>query len=450
MTDSNAIATTNACTLCTPLGAALAFRGVEGAVPFLHGSQGCATYMRRYLISHFREPVDIASSSLGEKQAVYGGGPNLKQGVLNVMKKYQPKLVGLASTCLTETIGDDLPMIVQEFRNEFGDLDLPELVRVSTPSYSGSHIDGWHGAIRAMVEQLCTEPADRSTGVAVFPGLVSCEDIRHLWDLLEAFGQDGTILPDISQSLDGPALEDYQSIPSGGTPIDSIKALGGSLVSLDLGRCAPAASGGRFLKDRFGVALHRLGLPIGLRETDALVQALADVTGRPVPERLQIERGRLIDAYIDGHKYLFGQRACVFGDDDMVVGLCSFLAEIGVEVVLAATGSRSRAFHQAVEAVTNGLTRTRPRVRTGVDYRDIAADMDELHPDLLIGPSKGYASAKDADIPLIRIGFPIHDRFGGQRTRHIGYSGALNLYDRIVNVVVARRQAENPVGYGYM
>ena len=75
------VSTTNACKLCKPLGACLAFRGIEGAVPFLHGSQGCATYMRRYIISHFREPVDIASSSLGEKHAIYGGGPNLKLGL---------------------------------------------------------------------------------------------------------------------------------------------------------------------------------------------------------------------------------------------------------------------------------------------------------------------------------------------------------------------------------
>ena len=67
------VSTTNACKLCKPLGASIAFKGVEGCVPFLHGSQGCATYMRRYIISHFNEPIDIASSSLGEKHAVYGG-----------------------------------------------------------------------------------------------------------------------------------------------------------------------------------------------------------------------------------------------------------------------------------------------------------------------------------------------------------------------------------------
>ena len=59
----------NPCKVCAPLGASLAFKGVEGAVPLLHGSQGCATYIRRYLISHFREPVDIASSSFDEMAA---------------------------------------------------------------------------------------------------------------------------------------------------------------------------------------------------------------------------------------------------------------------------------------------------------------------------------------------------------------------------------------------
>ncbi|MFI5331242.1 MAG: nitrogenase component 1, partial [Desulfobaccales bacterium] len=133
--DTAYVSTTNACKLCKPLGACLAFRGVEGAVPFLHGSQGCATYMRRYIISHYREPMDIASSSLGEKQAVYGGGPNLKQGLGNVMNKYGARLIGVATTCLTETIGDDVPGIVREFcQEESGEASArPEIVTVSTP-----------------------------------------------------------------------------------------------------------------------------------------------------------------------------------------------------------------------------------------------------------------------------------------------------------------------------
>lgn len=446
----NYVSTTNACKLCTPLGASLAFRGVEGAIPFLHGSQGCATYMRRYIISHFREPVDIASSALGEKNAIYGGGPNLKKGILNVMKKYEPQLVGVATTCLTETIGDDVPMNLKEFRTEFADLDLPELVHVSTPSYSGTHTDGWHGSIRSLVEQLCTEKAEDKQCVNIFPNMVSCEDIRHLKDICRDFAMDATILPDISETLDAPALEDYVKIPSGGTTIREIREMSGSLGSIEFGRCLPADTGGTSLEDRFGVPNRRMGLPMGLRESDRFFETLGEMAGVPMPRRYELERGRLVDAYVDGHKYVFGKRAVVYGEEDFVVGLCAFLAEIGVDVVLAGTGSRGKGLPEAIARVTDGVARTAPEVREGVDFHDIAEEAEALAPDLLVGHSKGYKYAKAWGIPLIRVGFPIHDRFGGQRILHLGYKGALNLFDMVVNAIIEKKQTDSPVGYGYI
>ncbi len=83
----NFVSTRNACKLCAPLGACLALRGVEGALPFLHGSQGCATYMRRYIISHFKEPMDIAASNFSEATAIFGGGDNLRIGLHNVTRQ---------------------------------------------------------------------------------------------------------------------------------------------------------------------------------------------------------------------------------------------------------------------------------------------------------------------------------------------------------------------------
>nr|WP_321513867.1 nitrogenase component 1 [uncultured Pseudodesulfovibrio sp.] len=446
----NYVSTTNACKLCTPLGASMAFRGVEGAIPFLHGSQGCATYMRRYVISHFREPVDIASSALGEKQAVYGGGVNLKKGALNVMKKYEPKLIGVATTCLTETIGDDVPMILKEFFDEFSDLDLPEIVHVSTPSYNGTHTDGWHGAVRSLVEQLCTTRAADAERVNILPNMVSCEDVRHLQDICRDFGIGATILPDISETLDGPALEDYVKIPSGGTTLNEIREMSGSRATIEFGRCLPKHTGGTSLQTAFGVKNHRIGLPMGLRESDRFFETLEDITGDSMPQRYELERGRLVDAYVDGHKYVFGKRAVVYGEEDLVAGLCAFLAEIGVDVVLAGTGSRNKGLEAAIASVTNGVARMAPQVREGVDFHDIAEEAAALKPDLLIGHSKGYRYAKEWNIPIIRVGFPIHDRFGGQRILHLGYKGALNLFDMIVNAVIEKKQSDSDIGYGYI
>ena len=448
------VSTTNACKLCKPLGACLAFRGIEGAVPFLHGSQGCATYMRRYIISHFREPMDIASSSLGEKHAVYGGGPNLKQGLKNVMSKYDVGMIGIATTCLTETIGDDVPTIVNEFRRDFADEmeahGSPALVRVSTPSYAGTHIEGFHATVKAVVDQLA-EDTEPHQGITLFPGFVSPADIRYLKEIIEDFGLQGTILPDISLTLDGPALKDYEKLPSGGTPISEIRAMGGSRAAIEFGRSLSVKhTAGGLLDTRFGVPLHSLGMPIGLRESDVFFEVLEELSGREMPEKHALERGRLIDAYVDGHKYIFDKRAIVYGEEDLVVGLTAFLAEIGVRPVLCASGGRSGKFEQAIAEVVEGLLPEPPQVREGVDFYDIAEEAEALEPDLIIGNSKGYHLAKKWNVPLIRVGFPIHDRFGGHRILHLGYRGAQSLLDTIVNTVIEAKQEHSPVGYSYI
>ncbi len=48
------------------------------------------------------------------------------------------------------------------------------------------------------------------------------------------------------------------------------------------------------------------------------------------------------------------------------------------------------------------------------------------------------------------MGFPIHDRIGGQRILHLGYEGAQQLFDLIVNELIRVKQDESPVGYSYM
>jgi nitrogenase molybdenum-iron protein NifN len=449
------VSTTNACKLCAPLGASLAFRGVEGAVPFLHGSQGCATYMRRYVISHFREPMDIASSSLGEKHAVYGGGPNLKLGLRNTMTKYHPRLIGIATTCLTETIGDDVPMIVNEFRREFAEVleshGTPELVAVSAPSYAGSLMDGFHAATAALVDQLAVSD-ERHERVAVFPGFVSSADIRHLKEILRDFGAPATALPDISLTMDGPALDEYEKVPQGGTPISEIKSLGGSRACIEFGRVLSRRTrAGRLLEKRFKTPLFSIGVPIGLRETDAFFGALEKITGNTTPELHGLERGRLIDSYVDGHKYVSGKRAVVYGEPDLVVGLTSFLAEIGVHPVLCAAGSRSGPdFGKAIRDVTDGFHFQAPLTRDDADFFEIAEEAETLNPDFFIGNSKGYHLARRVNRPLIRVGFPIHDRFGGQRTLHLGYRGTQSLFDRIVNALMESKQESSPVGYTYI
>jgi nitrogenase molybdenum-iron protein NifN len=444
------MSTTNACKLCKPIGASLAFRGIEGCVPFLHGSQGCATYMRRYIISHFNEPIDIASSSLGEKHAVYGGSANLKLGLRNVIKKYHPKLIGVATTCLTETIGDDVKMIIHEYLNEFGgESGHPGIVAVSTPSYAGTHMEGFHAALRAVVEQM-SSGGEKDSVINLLPGFISAADMRYLKELFTDFDCKLTMLPDYSETLDGPAMNDYPLIPEGGTRLDAIAAMGCSRATIELGRTLDDESAGASLEKRYGVMLHRLGMPIGIRETDTFLSTLGRITDCDIPEKYGRARGRLIDAMVDGHKYIYGKRAVIYGEEDLVVGITSFLAEIGIQPVLCASGGKSGKFSDAISAVLSGMPCDMPEVHENVDFFDIEERAKELNIDLLIGHSKGYAFARRQHIPLVRVGFPIHDRMGGQRILHLGYHGAQMLFDTITNTIIEKKQNDSDVGYSYM
>jgi nitrogenase molybdenum-iron protein NifN len=443
-------ATQNACKLCTPLGACLAFRGIESCVPFLHGSQGCATYIRRYLISHYKEPIDIASSNFNEETAVFGGSHNLKLGLKNVTQQYKPQVIGIATTCLSETIGDDVPMILKEYKAIMGEADLPAMIFASTPSYSGSHIDGFHAAVRSAVKTFATGGAKKNM-INLFSGMISPADIRYMKEILTDFGMPFMLLPDYSQTLDGGPWAEYHRIPPGGTATSAIAESGCASASIEFSSTLEASkSAAGYLEAEFGVERHQLPLPIGIKASDRFLALLEALSGQPMHEKYEDERRRLVDAYADGHKYIFGRKAILYGEEDLVISVAAFLREIGVTPVLCASGGKSGQMKKRLLELVPDMAEQGIEVREGVDFVDIEHEAERLQPDMLIGNSKGFTMSKKHELPLIRIGFPIHDRFGGQRLHHLGYRGTQELFDRIVNTVIEERQKSSPIGYTYM
>ncbi|MDW7694870.1 nitrogenase component 1 [Flammeovirgaceae bacterium SG7u.111] len=449
------VATRNACKLCTPLGASVVFKGVEGCVPLIHGSQGCATYIRRYLISHYKEPVDIASTNFTEQSAIFGGQQNLFVALNNIINQYDPKVIGIATTCLSETIGDDMQVILHKYKNSKSGEDLPELVYVNTPSFKGTHANGFHDAVAALVRQFAplSEASQTTQKITFLPGYLSTADLRVLKEILVELKLENIFLPDYSNTLDYEYNGKYMRIPEGGTTVDEIKETGSSRATIELGYIlsgsdTKAKSAGEYLEEEHSVPRFNLGLPIGINATDEMFETLEKLSGNPMPERYKKQRGRLVDAYVDGHKYVFGKRAVVYGEEDFVVGMVKFLEEIGIETVLCASGGGSGLLKQTIyEKVkpSNDII-----VHDNFDYEDIASSCRELKPDIMIGNSKGYYIARELDIPLVRIGFPVHDRIGGQRIKHVSYEGTQELFDKMANALIQYTQDNSPVGYKYM
>ncbi len=445
-------ATKNACKLCAPLGASLVFKGIDGAVPLLHGSQGCSTYIRRYMISHFKEPIDIACSNFAEETAIFGGGANLKIALSNIHQQYDPKLVGIATTCLSETIGDDVPMFIKEFKEERKGSDIAPMVNVSTPSYQGTHIQGFHNAVLATVKALAGSVPVVDTGhVNLFPGMVSPADLRYLKEIMEDFGLPFMMLPDYSKTLDGTLWSEYHRIPEGGTSVDDIRMSGNAKGSLEFGYVLSKSkqSAGQWLQENHQVPCHHTGLPIGITETDRLFKALELLSGQRTPKKYTEERGRLIDCYADNHKHVMSAKVAVYGEEDLVAAMVAFFSEIGIEPIICASGDHSGHLKQVISDLLPDPDHP-VRIMENADFIDIEAAVRELKPDLLVGNSKGFAMSRRSGIPLVRMGFPIHDRVDAARRLHLGYRGTQQLFDRIANKLIETRQASSKVGYTYM
>ncbi|MCE5282179.1 MAG: nitrogenase [Deltaproteobacteria bacterium] len=441
--------TRNACKLCAPLGASIAFRGISGCIPLIHGSQGCPTYIRRYVISHFREPIDIASSNFSEETAIFGGEDNLKKALDNLTRQYQPEAIGIASTCLSETIGDDVRLYLDRYIKAKQGLALPVLLHASTPSYRGTHAEGFHEAVRVAVEALA-QGGSQTEEVNLLPGFLSPEDLRHLKDVFDDYDVPCTLLPDYSETLDGESWETYQKLSAGGTSLAAIRGMGHARATLQFGRSLMGKkTAGTYLEERFQVPLVSLDIPIGIRATDRFFAFITGCTGRKMPKRYAAERGRLVDAYIDGHKYLFGKRAILYGEADFVTSIVSFLDEIGMVPVLCATGAAPGKFRQQVTSVLEN-THELPEVVEDTDFVTMLEMCQKLAPEIIIGNSKGYSLARKLGIPLVRVGFPIHDRIGGQRLLHVGYRGTQQLFDRLVNTLIEASQEASSVGYSYI
>lgn len=427
-------ATINTCRVCAPLGAVLAYRGVAGCVPLVHGSQGCATYIRRYLISHFRDPFDVASTSFDEGATIFGGRSNLREAIANLARAYRPSVIGVCSTCLAETIGEDTRAILEELAR---DPSLPPTVFCATPSFAGCQHRGFHEAVEALLARFA-QLGERHSGIVILPGPACPADLRWLRQLASAIQRELLLVPDYSDPIDGPSLAQYQPIPEGGTTLAELARCGSASAVIQLG--ATLDPGPASVLEQLGVPAIRLGWPIGVRASDALLEALCQLTGASLPESLRAERGRLIDSYVDAHKYVAGRRVAIVGDPDLAAALVGFCREIGMQPALVASGAASTRLATLAEAPTI----------EDADYEAVEERARGLDLDLILGPSKCYPMARRLGVPLVRVGFPIHDRIGAQRLTVFGYTGTQRLFDDIVNTLLAAVQDRGEVGYAYL
>jgi nitrogenase molybdenum-iron protein beta chain len=436
--------TVNPAKTCQPIGAMYAALGLHNCLPHSHGSQGCCSYHRSTLTRHYKEPVMAATSSFTEGSSVFGGQANLLQAIQTIFTVYNPEVIAVHTTCLSETIGDDITQIVNKAMAEGKVPEGKYVIHCNTPSYVGSHVTGFSNMTKALVTYLADPNAEKNGKITLIPGWVEPSDMRELKCLAHKMGIEVVMYPDTSDVLDAPQTGKHEFYPKGGTTVESIKASGGSKGCLGLGPSAssPAVDA---LKSKCGVEGQTLELPIGLQATDRFINALRTLAGVEVPDEITDDRGRLLDMIADMHQYLHGKRVALYGDPDQMVSLTEFLHLLDMKPVYIVTGTPTPQFENRIKEAMGGDL-GEAKVRAGAQ-----ADMYLMHQwikkepvDLLIGNTYGKYIARDENIPFVRYGFPILDRVGHSYFPSVGYKGAMRLMEKILGVLMDRQDREAP------
>lgn len=422
----------NSCKTCQPVGALYAAMGVHKCMPYSHGSQGCVAYHRTVLSRHYKEPVMATTSSFTEGASVFGGKANLAAGTKNCFDIYDPDIIAVHTTCLSEVIGDDLKAFIR-------DLDIPEgklVVHCNTPSFRGSHVDGYSSMLSGFINYLSESTGTSNGKLAVIPAWSEPSDLRELKRYLKLLNVPFTLFPDQSGIIDAPMGDHFKFYPEGGTTIDEIRGLGDCRQTLGLGEwTAPGPC--ETLKKKCKVDYDILPYPIGISGTDALLMKLSELGGNDVPYELEEERGQLIDLMLDSHIWTSQKTCAIFGDPDFILGVTSLVLEMGMIPKYVLTGTPGKALHEKARKLFE---------RYGVEDQCQSYEYDDLFTlhqlikndavDVLIGTNYGKQIARAEDIPFVRAGWPVLDRYGHYLWPNIGYRGAMRFVERISGAIM--------------
>jgi nitrogenase molybdenum-iron protein beta chain len=434
--------TINPAKTCQPIGAMYAALGIHNCLPHSHGSQGCYAYHRSTLSRHFKEPAIAATSAFTEGASVFGGQANLLQAINNIFTVYEPDVIAVHTTCLSETIGDDIPQIVAKARDEGKVPPGKYVIHANTPSYVGSHVTGFANMVKGMVDYFAQVDGHKGNRINIIPGYVEPSDMEEIKHLAGELGVSFIMFPDTSNVMNGPQTGKYHMYPTGGTPVADLILAGSSMGTLALGLLAsgPAA---RALDTKCKVPCEILNLPIGLAATDTFVDTLRRIAGVTVPDSINIERGRLLDVITDMQQYFYGRKVALAGDPDHLISLTEFLVSIDMWPIHIVTGTPGKKFEARIKEITKDVPHP-VNVKSAGDLFLLHQWIKNAPVDLLMGNTYMKYIARDEDIPLVRFGFPILDRIGHSYFPTVGYRGGLRLLEKILDALLDRQDRDAP------
>ncbi|WP_373072956.1 nitrogenase iron-molybdenum cofactor biosynthesis protein NifN [Sulfurimonas sp.] len=404
--------------LSQPMGALLCFLGIKNCMPLMHGAQGCASFSKVFFTRHFSDPIAIQTTAVNDITAVIDGGDySISEAIKNITKKVQPDLVGLFTTGITETKGDDIKGATFLLK------DQQLMTYVHTPDFEGGLESGFAKSIEAIIEQL-VEPKDNiNTNKALLIPNVNLTpiEVEKIKEQISMFGFETFALPDLSESLDGHLGLKQGALSSGGISVDEIKALGDSALVISIGDSVKKA-GEKFLEKNEKTTHMHFDTVSGLLKADDFYRQIMEFKklSKPSPSVVRW-RKRLQDALLDTHFAIGGTKVVIALEADEALSVATTIIEAGADVKTIVIPTKTDILDELDCEIIIG------------DFEDVENALDDA--DLLISNFHGERIAHKHKKALILRGFPNYEIVGNQMINDTLYEGSCYLLFEIANTM---------------
>ncbi|MHB1697658.1 MAG: nitrogenase iron-molybdenum cofactor biosynthesis protein NifN [bacterium] len=410
------------------LGAAIFFLGLKNAVVLMHGAAGCASFDKVTLTKHFRENIPIVTTALNESGAILGGSGFLISGIKNVYEKMKPDFIGVASSGLTETNGEDLSKIIGDFKEKL-DLPFSKVIYAGTPDYKGGLEDGYIQAMLALLREFSPQEAHKlfkkskksvKKSVNVFcPLSFTPQDFLELREVLDYFDFKAIMIPDLGLSLGGYLDErGYLQTTAGGLCVKDAEDINNGEFNIVIGLSMGSAV--ESIKELTGLTTHYFPNVCGLKNSDKFLNFLSESTGKEIPEKYKRQRRQLMDIYLDTHFYFSGKDIALALGIDLIDSFSTIYSEIGANLKVGIStkveSDIERRFLNLYEGDLDMLD----------NYRNV---------NLVVSNSNARFYTESLKIPLLKAGFPVIDEIGHIFKHYILYKGAINLAVESANLL---------------
>ena len=405
--------------LSQPMGAMLCFLGIKNCMPLMHGAQGCASFSKVFFTRHFNDPIAVQTTAVNDITAVIDGGDYaISESIKNITKKVKPDLVGLFTTGLTETKGDDIKGASKLVE------DIQQMVYVNTPDFEGSLESGFSKSIEAIIQQLVQSTTEIDTNKALIIPNVNLKpiEVEKIKDTISLFGYEVFSLPDLSESLDGHLGLKQGALTSGGISVEDIKKLGSSSLVFTIGQSVEKC-GNKILEKNPNIKLFHFDSLGGLEASDKFFKVLCKVKNISQPHPSIVRwRKRLQDALLDTHFVIGSSKVIIALEPDQALSVANTIIEAGAHIKAIVTTHRNDLLDEIpCENLLIG------------DFEDVESFLQEG--DLVISNFHAERLAIKHKKALFVRGFPDFESLGNQLKNDVLYEGSSYLLFELANLI---------------